>query len=465
MLFPQRRQVDRASPLQRLILDISLAELPGDLGPRQLDAEIKSVRAVVLDAEAAEEVERAGGDAMLRAVVDVDPVARDFDAEIGIADLRHRLGDLLGRVGEGTPVAQPHQARVDIDGQTLEARRRMHEPARAIGLANGAAAMRAHLHHQHVVDGELGDDAEEQRVDAGGVGIGELRDVADAHENARSGQPPAQLRVAQDRGGEAEGNGIEDRIEDEGPAAALEPLDGAENRIEVAGLRGDDHRHRRRLLGEGECLLAEAQKEIGAATAAAPQLLGVGGIDADLETRFVQRGDRLFHLRERRCREAAEIDHIGTVGGKAPRFLQDRLDRERRRFDDLGEDANRARREIDTFSGLSEMLRQIVEIDGAALDRHAQDRAKLAEIAAAMSGHDDAVRPHCIGETAADEIGGHERRDLQADVPDGPGEVEVVKGAQHLAQPLLGEVTRQEKCVARHGSTRSADHSRAIARC
>src|SRR5689334_10703171 len=76
------RPVDRAAPVERLVLCVALAEPPGDLGAHQLGAEIERVRAVLLDAELAEQRERVLRDLVPATIVDVDAVLGDLDAEV-----------------------------------------------------------------------------------------------------------------------------------------------------------------------------------------------------------------------------------------------------------------------------------------------------------------------------------------------------------------------------------------------
>ena len=94
--------------------------------------------------------------------------------------------------------------------------------------------------------------------------------------------------------------------------------------------------------------------EIGAGAVAAPELAGIGAVDADEEAQRLHRRDRVFQMREGRRRQAAEIDHLGAVGGKRPGARQDAIDRELRRVDDLGEDAHLMGVEIDRFAGAAE---------------------------------------------------------------------------------------------------------------
>ena len=101
----RRSGINGTAPGKRLVLGVALAELPSDLGTRQLDAEIEGMRAVPLDPETAEQIDGALRDGVTGAVVDMDAVLGNFDAEIGVADLRRGLGDLAGTAGERPPVA------------------------------------------------------------------------------------------------------------------------------------------------------------------------------------------------------------------------------------------------------------------------------------------------------------------------------------------------------------------------
>ena len=48
-LGPFRQPLHRDAPVERFILAVTLAELPGDLGMRELDAEVERVARVVVD--------------------------------------------------------------------------------------------------------------------------------------------------------------------------------------------------------------------------------------------------------------------------------------------------------------------------------------------------------------------------------------------------------------------------------
>ena len=105
------------APIERLVLSVALGEPPGDLGARELDAEIEGVRAVRLDVELGVELEHVVGDVMAVAVIDVDAVLGDLDAEILVADLAGILGDLLRGVRERVAGVEREQPRGIVLGQ------------------------------------------------------------------------------------------------------------------------------------------------------------------------------------------------------------------------------------------------------------------------------------------------------------------------------------------------------------
>jgi len=103
------RAIDRAAPIERLVLRVALAQAPGDFRLHQFGAEIEGVRRIVSELELREERECVLRHAMAVAVIAVNAVFRRLDAEIGVGDLRGQLGDLRRRVGERLLVVQLQQ--------------------------------------------------------------------------------------------------------------------------------------------------------------------------------------------------------------------------------------------------------------------------------------------------------------------------------------------------------------------
>jgi hypothetical protein len=80
--------VDRAAPIQRLVLGVTFAKLEGDFGLRQLSAQIKRVRAIRFDPELIEQRKSLPSDKMAGAVVDVNSVFSRLDPLVVVLHLR-----------------------------------------------------------------------------------------------------------------------------------------------------------------------------------------------------------------------------------------------------------------------------------------------------------------------------------------------------------------------------------------
>ena len=170
--------------------------------------------------------------------------------------------------------------------------------------------------------------------------------------------------------------------------------DGAQQRIQVAMRGRDQHRHGGRSRRDVERVFGEAQQEIRAGASAAPQFVGIGGIDADLTA------GRL------RARAPLSSRWGNGVSGRQPRSMtsapaariaagarEDRVDAERRRIDDLGENAHVVARQIGRRAAPAEKSRQVLQLVGPALERHAEIGGERVEIGAAAAGHDRRGRP------------------------------------------------------------------------
>ena len=97
-------------------------------------------------------------------------------------------------------------------------------------------------------------------------------------------------------------------------------------------------------------------------------------------------------MRESGVGQAAEIDDVGALRDEALGAPEDRLGRQHRRIDDLGEDRDVVAGQVDRSGAASEISGQVDDLVGAALDRHAEMRRKAGKIGAAASRHDDAGR-------------------------------------------------------------------------
>ena len=96
------------------------------------------------------------------------------------------------------------------------------------------------------------------------VGVGQFRQVPSAHQHFRVGQARAHFAIARERLGEAEVDGIDNRVEDSAEAPLLCLVSGAIKGGEIAMLGRNQHRSCARLFGDRETMLGEAEKIIGA---------------------------------------------------------------------------------------------------------------------------------------------------------------------------------------------------------
>ena len=99
---------------------------------------------------------------------------------------------------------------------------------------------------------KLRGNAEQHGGDAGGVGVGELGEIAGAEQQLGLGPVAAHLRVALERLHEAEIDGIENRVGEKSAAFSVERVHGAVERGKIAVLLGDQHRRRFDLIGDGQ---------------------------------------------------------------------------------------------------------------------------------------------------------------------------------------------------------------------
>src|SRR6266851_6386530 len=366
------RTLDGNAPGQLLVLDVALAELEGDLRLHKLGAKIEGMRPIGSDLELGIEGEGITRDMVAVAVIDMNPIGGDFDTEICITYCLRRLGDLGRRRRKGLAVAQAGEAGIDADRQLPELLRRMHDAPRAIGFADRRPAMRALAYGEDVGNAEFGDDAEKDGVDAGRIRLRQFGEIADAHQDAGFRPTATQLRIARQRGGESERDGIKDRIEDERTPSPIQRVGGAAQRIEIARLGRDEHRQSAHLGKEVKHGLVEAEHEFRSGASGTPELVAIGGVDADREAGTVQRSDRVLEMVKGRSRQAAEIYDIGAFGSELAGAVKDRLDRKMRCLDNLRENPDIVATEVDTLALAPESRRKVVKVFRAALDRQAE---------------------------------------------------------------------------------------------
>ena len=344
------------------------------------------MRRVVLEPEQRPQRERIVAAVVTVAIEDVDAVLGGHHPEAGIAHCRRELGDLRRRVRERALLVERKQRRGEVLRQRVPTARRVHQAARGIGFAHDRTGMLADLDDEHRRELELGGDPEEERVHADRVRMRQLGHVTDAHHDRRVRPRAPQGVEARQRIGEPEMDRIEDRVGEITPAASREAIDRALERREILLVARDEHRGRVDLVGDPQRALAQAEQIVGAGAAGAQQLLRLQRIGADPEADRPQMRDRLLEMREWRGGQAAEVDHVGAIGGERLCAPLDPGDGKERRVDDLGEDERAVAREIDRLCLAAEELGQVGELFGAADDRNAEAPARRLEVAAAAPG-------------------------------------------------------------------------------
>ena len=158
-------------------------------------------------------------------------------------------------------------------GRSWSAREAIHDAPRKVVLFHGAPRMRAHLHHEHVLDVQLRGDAEQHGGDAGRVGVGELGEIAGAEQHLGIGPVAPDLRVALERFHESEIDGIEHGVGEIGTTFLVERVHGAIERGKIAMILRDQHRRGFDLVGDVQRVFVEAQEKVGACLAAAQELI------------------------------------------------------------------------------------------------------------------------------------------------------------------------------------------------
>ncbi len=160
-------------------------------------------------------------------------------------------------------------------------------------------------------------------------------------------------------------------------------------------------------------------------------------------------------MRKRRIGQTAEIDYVGTLLAIGLGATQDALHRQVRRLDDLGEYAHIITGQVRRLAAATEILRQIFQILGAALDRDSVLRFQFGQISATQAGQHHPVGITGIRQPAQYQFRRHQRRDRNTDLRDAVLEilwmfVVSLNIRQHLVQAFFGELAGQEEEIFRH---------------
>ena len=169
------------------------------------------------------------------------------------------------------------------------------------------------------------------------------------------------------------------------------PLDGAAERVEVAGLRRDQHRRDRMIEGQRQRVLVQAEQKVGAGRSAGPELI------------LMLAESTLTGKPSRFSSRTASSSCGNGVSGRQPRSMTSApaarsvsRPRDERVDDRVGASTISAKMRMSCLdrsgrlAGAAEKGRQVGDLVGSAHDRHAEMLAKPVEIAATAAGQHDA---------------------------------------------------------------------------
>src|SRR6516165_5790662 len=113
-------------------------------------------------------------------------------------------------------------------------------------------------------------------------------------------------------------------------------------------------------------------------------------------------------------------------------------------------------RQIGVASAPSEIRRQVFEFVGTADKLDAEFGGEIFEIRPAAAGNHDLIGYDRTRQATADDVLGHQSRDLDADVEHRPGEAQLATLAENFLEPRAGKVAGKKKDVLSH-AVRAAD--------
>ena len=438
--FAARLVEGQVAPVERGLLPVVLPQPAGDRRLHQLLAQVEGVR-VLVDAELVEDLVDVGALDELLGVERVDPVGIAEDADVGVGDARVQIAELRLGVGTHVLVLDREQPAVDVLGRRALLLGEVHELGRQDRLAHRASRPVDDLGGQHVADAELLAEADQHGVDAGGVGLGQLGQVADPHEHLDVGVAAADLQVAPEAGGEARADRLDDRVDEERLAELPQVGDGPVQAVQVVGRVGDQHGRRAELPRHMAVVPGEAEDVVHTGRVGHEDLLGVERVDAEREAAGLEVADHLRPLLEPVAVEREpEVDDVGAGVAVVARRRDDPLAIEVRDVVDLGEHADVTRAVARARVGLAEERRQALEVGRALRGRDAELLAEHRRVALAQTRDQDLRHLGRDLEPAGDPVRGHQGgdgdlhdRDVVVERQVGPPERLAQRGRRELA--------------------------------
>ncbi len=218
----------------------------------------------------------------------------------------------------------------------------------------------------------------------------------------------------------------------------------ADQRLHPALQGGHQDRRRPGSVRHLEARFGEAQQEIRAREGAATQLAGVARIHAHQHSVLLERRNGRLQVRKREAGLAADVDDVGALPAQLTSAGVQGFDRQFRRVHDLGEDAHVGARQIWRHGAAAEKARQVHDLVRPAREGHAECRRQPRRVHAGPSRHDHPARRQRPGQPAQDDLLGHQRGHLHADVDHLPVEAGFAHVLQQSPEPLLRQMPGEE---------------------
>ena len=294
--------------------------------------------------------------------------------------------DLEGRV------LDDDQPLIQVFGQYLVLAGKMHQPAGSIYLAHRAPGPGDDLGGEDVLDPQLGHDAHQQGVYPGTVGIGQLGDVADAHQHLLLWKTAAGFKIARDRLGEAKHQGIDYRVDDVGHAPGFEAFDVAfQAGLPLAKVGHDYDLLAIHLPCDIQIRAVDAQEVVKANPIGPQYVLAVERIEANREPARLEFLQHLYDVWKVTLGQPSQIDDIGAALAIVLGLGQQRIDRPQGRIGDLGQDPCAIVVQGHRFPFVAEPARDVQQILGSQLDPDSRSGFQVRQIPLAPTGQQDQV--------------------------------------------------------------------------
>src|SRR4029077_1117077 len=125
------------------------------------------------------------------------------DAPVGVTDPTLELGQVVGAELGDLGVTQGNETGLQVLGQRVLFHGVISQPSRQIELSYRCSRPIDHGGRQYALDLQLLANPDQHRVDAGGIDVGELGQVAHTHDHSRIGVAAPDIEIAVKRGSEA----------------------------------------------------------------------------------------------------------------------------------------------------------------------------------------------------------------------------------------------------------------------